>query len=172
MNDFTIELAKKVNISPNGGRASVITFSTNPDLDIKFSNHENFVTFAWDVDRLEQSKGGTQIIKALKLGLDEMFQTKNGMRSGTASSKLVVLVVGGIDQKPAITYKKMANAYKQENIRIIVVVIGTTKFDASSFRGKLQRLVQDDNDLFITSSFDDLFDVVLKDVGQSFCTDT
>ena len=163
-------MANKANISPNGGRASVITFSTNPDLDIKFSDHENFVTFAWAVDRLEQSKGGTQIINALKLGLDEMFQTKNGMRSGTASSKLVVLVVGGIDQKPAKAYTKMGDAYKQENIRIIVVGIGSTRFEAASFRGKLQRLVQDDNDLFITSSFDDLFDIVLKDVGQSLCT--
>ena len=160
-------MAHAANISPNGGRASVITFSTDPNLDIKFSDHEKLVTFARDVDRLEQFKGSTQIINALKLGLDEMFQVKNGMRSGNDSIKVLVLVVDGLDQKPGSKYTEMGERFKQENIRVIVVGIGTT-----GLKGKLGRLVQDDNDLFITSSFDDLADVVLKDVGQSFCTDT
>ena len=165
-------MAHKANISPKGGRASVITFSTDPNLDIKFSDHvsdQALVTFAWDVDRLEQFKGSTQIINALKLGLDEMFQTINGMRNGNDSIKVLVLVVDGLDQKPGSKYTEMGEAYKQENIRVIVVGIGTT---AAGFRGKLQRLVQDDNDLLITNSFDDLFDIVLKDVGQSLCINT
>ena len=165
-------MAHAANISPNGGRASVITFSTDPNLDIKFSDHEKLVTFASDVDRLEQFKGSTQIINALKLGLDEMFQVKNGMRSGNDSIKVLVLVVDGLDQKPGSKYTEMGERFKQENIRVIVVGIGTTRFEAAGLKGKLGRLVQDDNDLFITSSFDDLADVVLKDVGQSFCTDT
>ena len=165
-------MAHKANLSPNGGRASVITFSTEPHLDIKFSDHEKLVTFAWDVLRLEQYSGGTQIINALKLGLDEMFQTKNGMRSGNDSIKVVVLIVDGIDQKPGSTYTTIGERYKQENIRVVVVGIGTSRFEVAEFKGKLRRLVQDDNDLFITSSVDDLFDIVLKDIGQSLCTGT
>ena len=160
---FTNQIAKMANIAPTGGRASVITFHSSANLDIKFNRNTNYDAFARDVDNLNQNRGGTNIIRALRMGLDHMFQTRNGMRQD--SSKIAILITDGQDSNRASSYSSIAADYKRRNIRLIVIGVGSVS------RSKLERLVQNQKeDLFISGSFNTLLQTFVKSVGQTICT--
>ena len=161
--NFTKEIAQMANISPKGGRGSVITFASSSYMDIKFSKNDNYQNFARDVDRLTQSRGGTNIIKALRMGLNDMFQKRNGMRED--STKIAVLITDGQDSNKHWQYQAVGDDYKSRNIRLIVIGVGSVN------EGKLKKLVQNEKeDLFISRSFDDLLKKFVTGVGQSICT--
>ena len=160
---FTKQIAQMANIAPTGGRASVVTFHSRANLDITFNRHTNYNAFASNVDRLNQYRGGTNIIKALRMGLDHMFQLRNGMRRD--SSKIAILITDGQDSNRASSYSSIAADYKRRNIRLIVIGVGSVS------RSKLERLVQNQKeDLFISGSFNTLLQTFVKSVGQTICT--
>ena len=77
---FTKVVAKAASIQKDLGQASIITFDTTSKLRIRFDEHLDYDAFARAVDNLIQHRGSTNIIDALNRGLNEMFQTTNGMR--------------------------------------------------------------------------------------------
>ena len=146
--DFTKALAQVINIGKNTGRASVITFDHGAKLKIRFNDHLNYNSFAQAVDNLNQNSGGTNIIKALNMGLNDMFQTKNGMRA--SSQKIVVLITDGSDSNSISKYKDIAARYQQEKIKLLVVGVGWVD------KTKLNQLVADPNDYFHANNFNGL----------------
>ena len=156
---FTKVIAKMANIKPDGGRASVITFAGNAHLDIKFKAYQNYNSFARAVDNLRQSRGGTNIIRALNKGLSDMFQVRNGMRP--ESEKIAVLITDGQDSNGIKMYTQVAQKYRQRNIKLIVVGVGSVD------RTKLKKLVQRPEDLFVSRSFDDLLKSFVQGVAEN-----
>ena len=111
----------------------------------------------------KQKGGGTNIIKALQGGLNDIFQPVNGMQPD--SSKLAVLITDGQDSNPISDYESVAADYNRRNIRLIVIGVGSVS------ENKLRKLVQNENeDLFISGRFEDLLKTFVKGVGQTICT--
>ena len=156
---FTKIIANEVEVGVQGGRASVITFNSDSSLKIKFSDHLNYKSFERAVDSLHQQSGGTDIIRALNKGLDEMFQTRNGMRQ--ESEKIAVLVTDGSDSNNIHSYRQVAESYRQRKVKLLVVGVGSVD------RNKLKELVQDQKDFFVATNFNELLKTFVKGVAES-----
>lgn len=159
---FTKEIAKTAKIHANGGRTSVVTFEHDALLQIKFNTHTNYDSFASAVDRLNQRRGGTNIIGALNMGLDSMFQTYNGMRQG--SEKIAILITDGQDYpitNSINSYRVVAEKHRQRKIKLLVVGVGFVD------NNKLKELVDDPKDFFVANDFDELLKTFVKGVAES-----
>ena len=157
--EFTKVIAKEVEVARDGGRASVITFNWNAILRIRFNSHLDYNSFASAVDGLHQRNGGTNIIGALNKGLDQMFQTSNGMRP--ESEKIAVLITDGVDSNSINSYRTVAEKYRQRKIKLLVVGVGPVD------RRKLKELVQDQKDFFVAKNFNQLLKTFVKGVAES-----
>ena len=161
--EFTKIIADTATIKEEGGRASVITFSTNSYLKIKFSAHKNYNSFVRAVENLKQIKRGTNIPKALNLGLNSMFKTSNGMRE--KSEKIAVLITDGQDWPRGSTtiqqYKNISKKYRDRKIKLLVIGVGPVE------KNKLKQLVEDPNDLYIATNFKNLLKKFVKGVAES-----
>ena len=153
---FTKVVAKAASIQKDLGQASIITFSTSSQLKIRFDAYQDYDAFARAVDNLSQSRGGTNILDALNRGLNEMFQTTNGMRE--KSEKIAVLITDGEDSH---NYKEVGKKYQERNIKLLVVGVG--KVD----KGKLKELVTEEKDFFVADDFDQLLNTVVTRIAEN-----
>jgi collagen type VI alpha len=157
---FTKAIANFADVSESGGRVSLITFQSSAYLQIKFSDYKTHAGFSDGVNSLYYSGGGTRIDRALRLALDSMFKSGNGMRDET--SKMMILITDG--QSTDGQFTALRAEFNQRKNLLLVVGVGNVK--ASSLR----KLVLDEKDLFIANNFDDLNKRFTKSVGQSICT--
>ena len=101
---FIKELATALHVAPSGGRVSVVLFSTNAKLHIKFSDHNitNIDDFKAAVDALPPPYGGTRIDRGMAVAFDQMFKAANGMRGANVPKVVIVMTDGenGIPLEP------------------------------------------------------------------------
>ena len=92
-------------------------------------------------------------------GLDEMFQTRNGMREN--SEKIAVLITDGKDKNSISRYRQVAKTYRQRKIKLLIVGVGPVD------RSKLKELVQDQGDFFVATNFNELLKTFVKGVAEN-----
>ena len=144
------QLAQTIWISPNGGHAAVVQFSSHAELMINFSNHTSLSGFETALDGLHHWDGTTRIDEGLDVALNEMFQESNGMRPDV-SHNLVLITdghqTGGIRVEEYDEFRRRLN---EKKIRVLVILVG------NSNRKDIRHLVNRDSDLYVASSYDDL----------------
>ena len=118
------------------------------------------------MDDLKYRQGGTNIAGALRLSLDEMFQSKNGMRSD--SIKTMILITDGkesddIREKNVAKYPSLREEFKARNIHLVVVGVG--KVDKETLR----ELVLDDKDFLFAEDFDVLIEKLTSQIVYTVC---
>ena len=158
---FTKEVAKLAGVEKDGSRAAVISFASHPTLKIKFSDYEDYASFSNAVDHLPFKNGGTNIIKALQDGLDEMFVPTTG--SQFDNIRLAFLITDGKDQNAMQKYIDMKKNYKKHDIMLYVIAVGEAKNLAED---KLK--VLDENFLHVTD-FSKLEEIFHTRVGKNIC---
>ena len=158
---FTKEVAKLAEIQKDGSRAAVISFNGHPTLKIRFTDHHDFASFSDAVDHLPFKRGGTNIIKALQDGLDEMFVPTTGSLSDNI--RLAFLITDGKDSNSMQKYIDMKKKYKQHDILLYVIAVGKAKNLAED---KLK--VLDENLLHVTD-FNKLEEIFHTRVGKNIC---
>ena len=159
---FVKKLANVVKISSNEGRAAVTIFERYAKVMIKFSEHKSFHQFEGAVDKLQQTKGSTNIGNALEVALGKMFQTSNGMRKD--STKVVVLITEGRSTVDKYNYRSLAKKFRKANVKMIVIGVGKVN------KKKLGKLVTDEKDLYFTRDFEGLkMDSFFRQVQNNLC---
>ena len=111
------------------------------------------------MDNLYFSQRATNIYRALRKAIDEMFQSENGMRSN--SSKMMILITDG--QTEDSQYSDFRTEFQINNITLVVVGVGNVNITS------LRKLVINDKDLFIAENFDDLIERLTSDVAHTIC---
>ena len=158
---FTKEVAKLAKITKDGSRAAVISFASTPKLKIKFTDHEDYASFSNAVDRLPFTAGGTNIIKALQDGLDEMFVPRIGQQ--VDNIRLAFLITDGKDGNEKQKYIDMKKNYEKHHIALFVIAVGNSK-DVDEDKLKLL-----DRNFLQVSDFDKLEEVFHTRVGHNMC---
>ena len=158
---FAKELAAFVDISSSGNHVSVLTFNHEASLKIKFPEYNTEEAFYGAVDRFPSPTGGTNIYKALRTGLDEMFTLENGMRSD--SGKMMVLITDGV-QRDDSKFEEIATEYQDRDIKLVIVGVGYVDEES------LRKLVASSEDLYISSNFDKLLEEVTTNLESVICT--
>ena len=147
---FIKQLAQAIWISPNGGRAAVVQFSSNAKLMINFSNHTSLSGFETALDGLSHWDGTTRINEGLEVALQEMFQESNGMRPNVSHN--LVLITDGHQTGGNMNYDDFRRRLNRKKIRALVILVGNSNRNEVAIR----HLVNKDSDLFVASSYDDL----------------
>ena len=121
---FLKALAASFGISEKGSRASVIAFSYNTDLSIRFNEFTDIDSFNEAVDKIPLMGSTTRIDKALPKAENEMFSIVNGGRPGVP--KLLVVLTDGSQTKDA-DYEDpgdIADGLRKRGINVISVGVG------------------------------------------------
>ena len=156
---FTKMIAKAASMKNDIERVSVVTFDDESRLRIRFDEYHDHNAFARAVDNLDQGKGGTKIIDGLNRGLNDMFQTSNGMRD--TSVKIAVLITDGSDNGTPSEYKEMGRKYQDKNIKLLIVGVGSVERDL------LKELVKDESDFFEAQNFDELLNSAVTRIEEN-----
>ena len=122
--EFVKSLASSFNISENGSRAGVITFSGHAEHSIKLNDHKEVDGFMAAVDKLPLFGQTTRIDKALNMAKSEMFTAENGGRPNVP--KLIILLTDGSQTKhdDAVNPGDIAKELRKSGIKLIVIGIG------------------------------------------------
>ena len=116
-------LARSFNLSPNGSRAGVVTFSARAEHSIKMNDHADINSFEAAVDKIKLMGLTTRIDKALRLAQKELFAPENGGRP-ELEHQILILVTDGTQTK-SDTAEDPANITEElRNSGIMVIVIG------------------------------------------------
>lgn len=148
---FLKALASKYSVSKTGVRASVVTFSDDAELSIKFNDHYDTRSFTDAVEGIALMGGHTRIDKALRLTQKEMFAQRNGGR--IAVPKVVVMLTDGTQTWDASAEDPVliADELRKLGMNILVVGVGNriNNKELKSIAGQDQRF-------FTAVNFDEL----------------
>ena len=156
--DFIVVLAKPIGISDSGTRMAVVVFSTDAELVIKFSDHQNYESFSKSVLAINHPMGYTNTLKGLEVALNEMYSESTGMRADEIPKNLIYLTDGqcggnygnGTDfDCNKEKFEEFGNRFKDRKVRKIGIGIGRNINDDAtsqivSFVGK-QNFIKQDN---------------------------
>ena len=163
--NFTMKIAHMLNITVNGneGRGSVLTFSNDANLEVTFSDNRTQEAFEEAVNNLTFTQEGTDILRALDVALEDMFNTKNGMRPRNAK-QVAVLITDGKDTKTTDNnkYVEMVAKFNKRDIMMIVIGIGN-----NISKDQLQILAP--NGYFQIENFNNLTDKFAGQVVKDVC---
>lgn len=90
MKRFLKALVSKLDVSPSATHLAVISYSTNPKVELRFNGFQDTDEVNRKFDDMLWQRGFTYTDKALQLADRDLFQTSNGMRSNVP--KVVSLV--------------------------------------------------------------------------------
>ena len=144
---FVKRIAESIGISPIGGHAAVVLFSSSAEQYIKFTDHDDIAAFKAAVDALPYTMGGTRIDIGLEVAFTQMFNIVNGMRP-TVPKAVVVITDGknNVDLEPL----NAAEQFHDAGIKVIAIGVGDVDED------ELLSLVKVENDLHLAEDFDQL----------------
>jgi len=165
--DFILVLAKPIGISESGTRMAVVVFSTDAELVIKFSDHQNYDSFAKSVLAIKFPMESTNTLKGFEVALNEMFNESTGMRPDNIPKNLIYLtdgVCGGFYENYTRIdcnekkFEEFGNSFKQRKIRRIGIGIGrnidgNAASQIVSFVGKQNFIKQDNFYNIMTENF-------------------
>ena len=112
--------------------------------------------------------GGTDITRALRFSLDNMFQTSNGMRDNVEKVALILTDGKDSDDNNQDDYKDVKKRFVDRNIQLLVIGVGGPDVVDES---KLKCLVQNPDYLFLPKDFDDLQELTSL-IGSKICEGT
>lgn len=163
--EFVKRVVESLDLSPNGSRASIITFSRNAEHSVKLNERQDLPAFTNAVDNLPMFGKTTRIDRALKMAREEMFSPQNGARAGIP--KLLILLTDGSQTKDvdAIDPAVVAKEIRDKGVILLVIGIGknTNHQELLKIAGKAANVYQ-------ASNFDELkSSKFIDDVSKSSC---
>ena len=122
--DFLKAVANAFDISADGSRVGVVTFSFNAEHSIKLKDHSDKSSFNAAVDAIPLMGSTTRIDRALRLTQKELFAAENGGRKNVP--KILVLMTDGSQTADADAEDpgKISEELRKAGIELIVLGIG------------------------------------------------
>merc|ERR1719228_2696039 len=151
--EFIMKIMNAYQLGEDQSRASVITFSLETELSIKFNEFYDQASFDQAVSDIPHMKSFTRIDLALQLAKSQMFTKANGARSGVPNT-LILMTDGvqttneGAEQLDSV---EIARELRSNGVNIIVVGIS----DGIN-RKALEEIAGNPNNLFTAENFDKL----------------
>jgi len=149
--NFLKAVASAFDISPEGSRAGVVTFSYKSEHSIKMSEHTDINSFKKAVDAIPLMGYTTRIDRALRLSQKELFAPKNGGRDDIRD--VLILLTDGTQtiasgaENPATIMKEI----RKSGVETVVIGIGR-----GTNPRELDHMAGGRGKAFIAGSFDEL----------------
>ena len=119
------ELAKKIvekyDISNSATLVSAISYDNDARVEWRFGNVIDAKSTIDRINRLQRSRSGNNVLKALEIARDDLFSIKNGARRDVPKTLIVFIdKTEARDQRLADTAKQL----KDKSVKVIVIAIG------------------------------------------------
>lgn len=141
----------KLRLSFTGSRVALIQYSTNAVKEFDFNTFKTTVDLSRAVEGLVQQGGQRRIDKALKMTYNEFYSDQGSARNNVQH---IVFVLTDGRQTPdpnAVALNVASESLRNAGVYIIAIGVGD-KVD----RGELRLMTETDQDVYLTSSFNDL----------------
>jgi uncharacterized protein YegL len=163
--DFLKSLISVFDISVNGTRAAVVTFSYHAKHSIKLNDYTNLKNFNEAVDRIPLMGSTTRIDKGLRLAQKEMFELENGGRPGVA--KILFLLTDGSQTQDRGAENPVAIADELRSMDVTIISIGITNAVNMS---ELSDIAGGGKNAYMADTFENLKDNnFLYDIKSKLC---
>ena len=163
--EFVKKLARLSNLSPDGTRAGVVTYSIRAKTNIKLTDYTDIGPFENAVDQIPLMGLRTRTDRGLRMAQNELFADGNGIRKGVP--KVIVLLTDG-SQTPSRGYEDPwipAEELRKSGIHVLVIGIGE-----ATNRTELDLIAGGTGKAHLPKSFDDLIDEqFIRGVTQASC---
>ena len=148
---FIKRFASSLDISRDGVRVGVVTFSFYATLSIKFNDFTDVAIFREAVEEIPLIGSTTRIDRALKVVNEDLFNESNGARKDI--TKMLILLTDGSQTKgsDAVDPGKIAKVLRQRDIHIVSVGIGD-EVDVD----ELTHITGDEDRVYTVADFDEL----------------
>ena len=163
--DFLKVLAKSFNISPDGSRAGVVTFSVRAEHSIRMKDHTDITSLEAAVDDIPIMGMTTRIDRALRLPQKELFAPENGGRPEL--QQVLILLTDGTQTKSenAEHPGDIAEEIRKSGITVIVIGVG----DGIAHE-ELDHMAGGAGKAYIAKSFDELIgSEFVKKIAEKSC---
>ncbi len=171
--EFVKYLSRSFNLSRDGSRAGVVTFSARAEHSIKMNDHEDINSFETTVDQIRNMGLTTRIDRALRLAQKELFAPENGGRPEL--HQILILLTDGTQTKSDTAEHPGIIAEELRNSGIMVIVIG---IGGGTTPEELDHMAGGDGKAYLPKSFDELLshefvtkvaDVACKEASIPIC---
>ena len=142
---FVKSLAKTLNLSPGKTRASVVVYSAEASLEIRFNAYYNSTIFDKAVDDLPYLDSVRRMDSGLLEGAVAMEDARTNVR------RVVVLLTAGRQSQSSNLLSQAVKPLEELGANIYVVAIGSQPNDQ-----ELRLVVKEPGDVLKVSRFDDL----------------
>ena len=148
---FIKRFASSLDISRDGVRVGVVTFSFYATLSIKFNDFTDVAIFREAVEEIPLIGSTTRIDRALKVVNEDLFNESSGARKDV--TKMLILLTDGSQTKgsDAVDPGKIAKVLRQRDIHIVSVGIGD-EVDVD----ELTHITGDEDRVYTVADFDEL----------------
>ncbi|KAL3857500.1 hypothetical protein ACJMK2_012166 [Sinanodonta woodiana] len=155
--DFIKEFVQSVYIGPTFVRVSVITFSSNAQVEFNLTTYLENTTLLDAIDRIQYNPGVTNTGSALRAAREEVFpeHRKN-------VKKRVMILTDGLSTNKSDT-RVQAQLLKDGGVNIVAIGIGS-----EVLHEELLEMASDYSDVFTVSTFDGLYSIQRK-IGIYVC---
>ena len=150
--DFIKKTSKYLSIGGGEDRVAIILYGTEVSVVITFDQHYSEFDLYELIDNLPPMNGKARIDKALRVASSTLFTVEGGSRPGIQKVCVVLTCGKQTAADDAETLKVSAEVLHQANIRVIGIGVGSMVDWAN-----LRSITVDNNDIIISSSFDNLF---------------
>ena len=165
--NFLKSLAASFQISKDGARAGVITFSSNVKLSIRLNDHFNLDDFNDAVDEIPHMNHTTRIDRALRMTQQEMFTAANGGRSEV--KKIIIILTDGVQTRKDVTDLEEPSSVAKElrNMGYTVLAVGIGN---GADENELAAITGDGNHVYTADTFEELVtEEFLEKVNKKGC---
>ncbi|XP_062395792.1 collagen alpha-6(VI) chain-like [Sardina pilchardus] len=96
MRTFMLRILKDLEISSNGVRVGLMTYSNDPQLDFHLNTYTDKQDILLSIKRLPYGGGDTYTGKALTFAKDNMFTKEKGSRRDSGVQQIAVIITDGV----------------------------------------------------------------------------
>ncbi|XP_048581714.1 uncharacterized protein LOC5511228 isoform X2 [Nematostella vectensis] len=162
--DFVRSVTRGFNLADNGTRVSVITYSTNPHMEVALDEKNDKEELDAFLDSVSQPRGDTRMDRALNLAKDQLMNDENVARQSVPKA-IIVVTDGGSKAMTKIATQRRARELKDmDGATIAVLGVGDNvdKFE-------MRQVASDPDHAFLVSNYDDLMQFV-KLASDAVCS--
>ena len=115
------KMIKKYDISSSATLIGAISYDNDARVEWRFGDVIDAKSTVDKIDRLQRSKNGNNVLKALEIARDYLFAIKNGARRDTP--KTLMVFIDKLEVKDQ-RLKDTAKQLKDNDVKLIVIAIG------------------------------------------------
>lgn len=124
MKDSVINIVSSLTIGPENTRLAIIVFETEVNLIFNLNAHTNNISLIEAIGNITFTSGGTNTHLALRLLRESTVSELLGVRPGSQSTKVAIVITDGRSNSPTLTKEEADKVRMETDFLVFAVGVG------------------------------------------------